>query len=168
MTTLMTHHHDGALAVFLIGARINKFWRPDAWVPTYAAMGPMLAELHRTPETGFLGARTTFGLRGPTVIQYWRSVEDIYRYANDDDLAHRPAWIEFHRRARKAPGAVGIWHETYAVGAGGHESLYGDMPPFGLARATTPVPAQHKGRTARERLRASGSPRTPPPTPQPR
>jgi hypothetical protein len=30
---------------------------------------------------------------------------------------------------------VGVWHETYAVPADGHESLYLAMPPTGLGEA---------------------------------
>ncbi|WP_402466119.1 DUF4188 domain-containing protein [Isoptericola aurantiacus] len=168
MATLTTHDHDGEIAVFLIGARINRLWRPDAWGPAFAAMGPMLAELYRDPDSGFLGARTLLGLRGPTVVQYWRSVEDIYAYAGDDARRHRPAWVDFYRRAKRVPGAVGVWHETFRVAAGGHESLYVDVPgALGLAAATGVVPAHRRGRTARERLR-SASPRTPRPTPPPR
>ncbi|MEO7447904.1 MAG: DUF4188 domain-containing protein [Humibacillus sp.] len=48
---------------------------------------------------------------------------------------HRPATKEFYARTRRASGAVGIWHETFAVPAGGHESLYLAMPPTGLGQA---------------------------------
>lgn len=154
MVDLTTHDHDGDLAVFLIGARINKLWRPDAWWPALAAMRPMLRELYQDPDAGFLGATTLVGARGPTMVQYWRTVEDVYRYANADERRHRPAWLEFYRRATKVPGAVGVWHETYSVPAGGHETLYADVPgAMGLASATGVVPAARRGRTARERLR---------------
>lgn len=124
---------DGTLTVFLIGMRINRWWRPDAWGPVAAAMGPMIPELSRDPSSGFLGASTTIGRHGPVLIQYWRSPEDLQRYASDRDAKHRPAWTAFNARARRAPGAVGIWHETYQVAAA--ETLYADMPPFGLGAA---------------------------------
>lgn len=38
-------------------------------------------------------------------------------------------------RGEGPTGAVGIWHETYAVQAGAHESLYVGMPPTGLGKA---------------------------------
>jgi len=132
-----THDRPGALTVFLIGMRINRFWRPDAWGPVVTAMGPMLAELSRTPESGFLGYQMSIGWRGPVLIQYWRTPEDVYSYAGDREAAHRPAWAAFNKRARKVPGAVGVWHETYQISRA--ESVYVDMPPTGLARATTPV-----------------------------
>jgi len=170
VTTLTTHRLEGDLAVFLIGARVLKPWRPDAWFPAFAAMAPMLAELARDPEAGLLHARTTIDadLRGVTVVQYWRSIEDIYRYANDRERKHRPAWLAFYRRAHRTPGAVQVWHESYAVPAGGHESLYSDAPrPFGLARATGSIAAARRGRTARERLRSPVAPTTAPAEPDP-
>ena len=129
-----THTHEGDLTVFLIGMRINRPWRPDAWMPTLAAMGPMLAELAQDPDSGFLGYRTMLGARGPVLVQYWRCTDDVYRYAGDREARHRPAWAAFNRRARKIPGAVGIWHETYEVARA--ETVYVDMPRTGLAAAT--------------------------------
>ncbi len=142
-----THDHDGDLAVFLIGLRVRRPWRPDLWMPTFAAMRPMLTELYTAKAAaergeaqglGFLSHRTLIGLGGPTLVQYWRSVDDIYAYAHDPGQAHRPAWLEFYRRGRGSAGAVGIWHETYAVPAGAAESLYVDMPPMGLSAAFGP------------------------------
>ena len=83
-------------------------------------------------------------------MQYWDSHEKLYGYAGDRNAAHRPAWAAFNRRARKAPGAVGIWHETYLVERA--ESVYAGMPVSGLAAATTSVPVARRGETAAERL----------------
>ncbi|MEO6996644.1 MAG: DUF4188 domain-containing protein [Terracoccus sp.] len=139
-----THDHDGDLAVFLIGLRVGRPWRPDLWIPTVAAMAPMISELYAAkaaaergagPHPGFLSHRTLVGLGGPTLVQYWRSADDIYAYAHDPSRAHRPAWLEFYRRGRGSAGAVGIWHETYAIAAGAAESLYLDMPTTGLGAA---------------------------------
>lgn len=123
---------DDEIVVFLIGMRINKPWRPDAWVPTFAAMPRMLAELSKDPDSGLLGYRTTMGAGGPLVIQYWRDHASLYAYAADTTALHRPAWAAFNARARRTPGAVGIWHETYVVKE--FETFYGDMPPAGLAK----------------------------------
>jgi hypothetical protein len=156
----MTHEHDGAIGVFLIGMRFNRLHRPDQWIPVFTAMPKMLAELYRNQaaaalgeaeDLGFLGARTLFGGKGVTVVQYWRSVEDIYRYASAPAHEHRPAWTAFNTRARQAQGAVGIWHETYAVPAGAHESVYVGMPVIGIAEATTSVPVPSRKRYARLR-----------------
>ena len=75
---------------FLIGMTVNKPWRVDAWLPVFAAMPGMLAELSRDPDSGLLGYRLVLGGRGPTVVQYWRSVEQLYAYASDTTSRHRP------------------------------------------------------------------------------
>ena len=33
-------------------------------------------------------------------------------------------------------GSVGIWHETYLVNSGQYETVYCNMPPYGLTKAT--------------------------------
>jgi hypothetical protein len=146
----MTHDYDGDLVVFLIGMRINKPWRPDLWLPVFFAMPAMLAELSKDKNSGLLGYRLTFGAGGPLVVQYWSSHEKLYAYASDRNAAHRPAWAAFNRRVRKAPGSVGIWHETYIVERA--ETIYSGMPVSGLAAATSVVEVARRGETARERL----------------
>ena len=148
----MTHEYDGDLVVFLIGMRINKPWRPDLWLPVFNAMPRMLAELSKDKDSGLLGYRLTIAAGGPLLVQYWSSSEKLYGYASERNAAHRPAWAEFNRRARKAPGAVGIWHETYVVERA--ESIYAGMPVSGLAAATSSVPVARRGESARERLGA--------------
>lgn len=157
----VTHGHEGGLAVFLIGMRINRWSRVDLWLPTAVSMPKMLKELYAAKaaarqgdgeDPGFLGHRLLIGASGVTVVQYWRTVADVYRYASAPAKAHRPAWTAFNARARRAAGAVGIWHETFAVPAGGHESIYVSMPPTGLAAATTVVSVASRGERARERM----------------
>ena len=148
----MTHDYDGDLVVFLIGMRINKPWRPDLWLPVFNAMPGMLAELSKDKDSGLLGYRLTIGAGGPLVVQYWSSHEKLYAYASERNSAHRPAWAAFNRRARKAPGTVGIWHETYLVEHA--ETIYAGMPVSGLAAATSAVPVARRGETAAERLGA--------------
>jgi hypothetical protein len=150
-----THRHDGELVVFLIGMRVNKPWRPDAWLPTALAMPRMLAELARDPDSGLLGVRMTVGAGGPVLVQYWSSQEKLYAYASDAAGAHRPAWAAFNRRARAVPGAVGIWHETFVVDRA--ESVYVDMPVVGLAGATSSVPVATHQDQARDRLAAGAA-----------
>lgn len=156
----MTHKYDGELVVFLIGMTINKPWRPDLWLPAFLAMPRMLRELSRDPESGLLGFRLTLERGSPTVIQYWSSLAKLYAYASDRDAEHRPAWTAFNRRARRAPGVVGIWHETYSVDRA--ESIYAGAPELGLARCTERIPVtsrtnQAKDRLASERSRTAGN-----------
>jgi hypothetical protein len=146
----MTHRYEGELVVFMIGMRINRLWRPDQWLPTFLAMSPMLTELSTDPTSGLLGFRFTLGAGGPVLVQYWASKEQLYTYAGQRDAAHRPAWAAFNARARKAPAAVGIWHETYLVDSA--ESMYVGMPLAGLARATEHVPVAARTDRARDRM----------------
>lgn len=157
----LTHAHEGDLVVFHIGMTIHKPLRPDLWGPVFAAMPAMLAELERnraaqergeTEDLGFLGAHTLLGASGPWVVQYWKSTEQLYAYASMSNRAHQPAWKRFNQAARKHPGAVGIWHETFAVPADGIETLYGNGATVGLGKVTGTLPILRRGRTARERL----------------
>src|SRR5262245_43724423 len=64
----MTVKLEGDFVVFLIGMRINKFWKIHKWLPVARAMPRMLKELSVKDrnETGFLGAEFSFG----TIVQY--------------------------------------------------------------------------------------------------
>ena len=158
-----TAQTDQPFVVFLIGMRINKLWAIRQWLPTVLAMTPMLRELFTHPEKGLLGARTYLGWRQVMVVQYWRSFDDLERFARAADDPHFPAWRRFNARVGYQDGAVGIWHESYLVAAGQYESVYGNMPVFGLAAATTHVPARGRLETARRRLGGESEP--PAPTP---
>src|SRR6478609_4450275 len=147
-----THRHSGDLVVFLIGMRINSPWRPDVWLPVFFAMPRMLTELFKEPGSGLLGFRFALGAGGPVMVQYWDSLDKLYAYASAPESEHRPAWTAFNRQARKAPGAVGIWHETFLVERA--ETIYAGMPVSGLAAATSAVPVARRGETATERLGA--------------
>ncbi len=106
---------EGDFVVFLIGMRINRFWKVWKWLPVFFAMPRMLRELERKPESGFLGANQYFGSpRRPLTVQYWRSFEQLESYARSRDAAHWPAWVAFNKRVA-SNGDVGIWHETYLV-----------------------------------------------------
>jgi len=146
-----TARRDEPFVVFLIGMRINRPLAVGKWLPTARAMMPMLRELYRHPEKGFLGGEFFFYGRGPALVQYWRSFEDLERFARDPEDPHMPAWQRFNREARKG-GAVGIWHETYLVEPGGYEAIHANMPEFGLAKATEREPAVGGRETARRRL----------------
>lgn len=151
----MTHRHEGSLVVFHIGMTVNKWYRPDLWWPVFAAMPGMLAELSRDPDSGLLGYRLLFGRRGPTLIQYWESTDKLYAYASAPNALHRPAWSAYNRRARRANGAVGVFHETYAVDRA--ETVYVSTPPMGLAKATESVPVGRHGDRAAQRLDVGGT-----------
>jgi hypothetical protein len=85
------------------------------------------------------GAERFFYPSGIGLVQYWRSIEDLTHFARTPSDPHLQAWQKFNR-AIGADGNVGIWHETYEIPAGNHESIYVNMPVFGLAAATNHVP----------------------------
>jgi hypothetical protein len=146
---------DQPFVVFIIGMRINRIWAVHKWLPVASAMGPMLSSLYRHPEKGFLDGMLMLGDRGPVMIQYWRSFEDLERFARGSEDPHLGAWKRFNQ-AVGGDGSVGIWHETYLVNPGEYETLYGNMPRMGLAKAVQHVPAVGRRHTARTRLETGG------------
>ncbi len=146
----MTATIEGDFVVFMIGMRFNAFWKVHRWLPVFLAMPKMLRELSNQ-DLGMLSYRLLWGWRNLEVIQYWRSFEDLQAYASNKDAKHLPAWLTFNKQIANN-GSVGIWHETYLVKEGQYESLYRNMPPYGLAAASTIVPAAGHRKTASGRL----------------
>jgi hypothetical protein len=152
----MTAAHEGPVVVFVIGMRINAFRKLGKWLPVARAMGPMIAELSRNPESGFLGTEYLIrGLRTVVLLQYWRDFDSLEAYARDRDQRHWPAWVAFNK-AVGTDGTVGIFHETYVVPAGAHETIYANMPPFGLGKVSGLAPATGSRNEARSRMRSAG------------
>ncbi|HSJ20737.1 MAG TPA: DUF4188 domain-containing protein [Nocardioidaceae bacterium] len=120
--------------LFLVGMRINRLRRIRSWWPAFVGMPRMLKELESHPEAGLLGHRNFVSGRVLMSVQHWRSAEDLGRYARNPELAHHPAWGAFNK-AVAGSGDVGVFHETYQVGTDSFETLYGNMPLFGLAAA---------------------------------
>ncbi|MFT4393891.1 DUF4188 domain-containing protein [Gordonia lacunae] len=138
-------------AVFLIGMRVTRPWRVRAWLSVMAAMPRMLIHLRRRPEAGMLDARLYLG-GSLMVLSYWRSADDLRRFASDPTAPHLPAWRWFNRELADTD-SVGIWHETYVVGE--HESISSGMAPQGLARAVGWRPVGPGTTTAASRLARS-------------
>ena len=145
---------EGDFVVFLIGMRINKPLMIHKWWPVAQAMPRMLKELGRQPELGLIHAEMWFS-RTIVLVQYWRSMEQLLAYAKSKDAEHLPAWRSFNQ-AVGIDGSVGIWHETYKVSAGNYESVYVNMPRFGLGRAGVLQPASGGRQSASGRLGAGG------------
>ena len=85
------------------------------------------------------------------LIQYWRSFEDLERFARSPEEPHLSAWQRFNRVVG-ADGSVGIWHETYLINSRNYEAIYGNMPIFGLAAATKHISVSGQKETARGRV----------------
>ncbi|MBT8492647.1 MAG: DUF4188 domain-containing protein [Deltaproteobacteria bacterium] len=150
----MTAQIDGDFVVFLIGARVNRWWKVHKWLPVARAMPRMIKELQVHPELGLLGADGWFG-RTTIMVQYWRSLDHLMAYAHGKHRQHLPAWQAFSNKIGDG-GDVGIWHETFMVKAGNYECVYGGMPRFGLAAANQVehVPAVGRLASARGRMTA--------------
>lgn len=140
---------DG-FVVFLIGMRFNKPLKVRRWLPVATAMPKMLRVLDEHPELGCLGYHQWFG-RTTVLVQYWKDFDSLDRFARDKELPHLEPWRAFNRAIRDS-GDVGIWHETYRVAAGEYEAVYGNMPVFGLAAATSSIPVGNKAHSARVRI----------------
>ena len=150
----LTAEFTGPLVVFVVGMRINNFLKPGKWLPVARAMKPMIAELSARPESGFLGAETMLqGRRTFVLLQYWRDFDSLESYARDRNRQHWPAWTAFNRKIGD-DGTVGIFHETYAIQAGGTETIYINMPAWGLGRVAGTVPATGSRNDARSRMGA--------------
>lgn len=137
------------IVVFLIGLRINKPLKVRQWWPVFRAMSKMMKYLQSHPEKGLLGYRAS--ILPPMFVQYWRSFEDLERFARSADDPHLEPWRQFNRRIGKA-GDVGIWHETYRVKTKDIETIYGNMPVVGLASASAVMPVQAGRNSAAARL----------------
>ncbi len=153
---------DQPFVVFLIGMRVNRFAEFRKWTGVARTMPPMIEELMAHPEKGCLGAESFFRVWPLTTIlvSYWRSFEDLERFARGKDDPHLAAWREFNKRVGQ-DGTVGIWHETFLVPARQYEAIYANMPLFGLAKATAHVPASGRRETARRRLGGENEPTVP-------
>jgi hypothetical protein len=143
---------EGDFVVFIIGARLEKT-HPLRSLRDLGefrnGMRAMLAHLTAHPEKGLLGHQNA-GL-STVVIQYWRSFEALEAFARDEADPHLKTWRSYWRRVGRSD-RTGIWHETYLVRSGEYESIYGNMPPFGLGKATELVKIGADS-SARSRLR---------------
>jgi len=145
---------DGPFVIFIIGARLNKPWKLNVVLPFLATMPRMLKELAAAPELGLLHVEQHFSLSGATLVQYWRSFEQLEAYARDPERAHQPVWRWFNQKLG-SNGDIGIWHETYLIQPGCYESVYNNMPAYGLGAAGTLVDATGARQEARQRMKAA-------------
>jgi hypothetical protein len=149
----MTVEIEGDFVVFLIGARFDKLHLARSLVDLGGRRGMkhMLDYLVARPEKGLLA----YEMGIPTIVQYWRSFEQLEAFAKDKDDPRLDAWRKYWRRVGRTD-RTGIWHETYLVRAGDYEAVYGNMPPHGLGKAgrLTPVSESSNARARLGALRA--------------
>lgn len=150
-TNRMTAEMDEPFVVFLIGMRINSYRKVHKWLPVVISMPRMLRELEAIEDSGLLHFETTVNTRTIVMIQYWDSFESLREYARDPLREHVPAWVEYNQTSGRS-GDVGIFHETYLVDPDDCETVYNNMPEFGLGGAGTLEPATGALETAGRRL----------------
>jgi hypothetical protein len=144
---------DGDFVVFLIGARLSKLQVVQSLIDLGGRRGMrhMLDYLVAHPEKGLLA----YEMGIPTIVQYWRSFDQLEAFAKDKDDPHLDVWRQYWRRVGRT-ARTGIWHETYLVKAGHYEAVYGNMPPHGLGKAGRLVPVAEAS-SARSRVEATVS-----------
>ncbi|MEF8785911.1 MAG: DUF4188 domain-containing protein [Haloarculaceae archaeon] len=148
---------DDDVVVFLIGMRINAFWKLHRWLPVFLVAPRMVRELRREEGSGLLASWSFLSPpRGVGFVQYWDSFEDLRAYARDSDHIHLEAWAKYNENA--SDGAVGIWHETYRIAD--FETVYNHMPPRGLGAAdgSKLAPASGRDESAAGRLDGEDDP----------
>jgi hypothetical protein len=131
---------DEPFIVFIVGFRINKYWKIHKWMPVLRAFKRMLKELENNPGKGCMGYEYWSG-RGRTCIQYWKSYQQLLDYARDKSAGHFPAWFDFNSGVSRG-GDVGLWHEVYFAKPGTFKAVYRNMPPYGLGKATQLTPSK--------------------------
>ncbi len=144
---------DGDFVVFIIGARVGNPLRAAKALPLLGKMNKMLKEIEGDPAHGLLAVQRHGGPFG-VIVQYWRSFDALETYAKNPKAEHRPVWTAWFKTGANANKSVGIWHETYKVGAGQYEAIYQNMGDFGLMRAGTPMTVADAKESARQRLGA--------------
>lgn len=145
---------EGEFVVFLIGMRVNQWWKISSIFQVVFAMSKMIKELSNNPQSGLLAHEQWLG-RTTIMVQYWESFEKLEAFANQRDASHFPAWVNYYKQVKKSGPAVGIWHETYTISPGKYEAVYGNMPLFGLAKAGKTQAIHAHLQTAKQRMYAS-------------
>lgn len=143
---------EGDFVVFMIGARPNKYmdgffkWMGDA-------MEAMIKEQEENPEIGCLGSESFVGDSGTLLVQYWKSMDHLNRYARSNTNKHASPWAKLMKMGRESAD-YGFYHEAYEVKAGAYDCIYVNLPPMllGNCRGVQLVQAEGKMKSAAGRL----------------
>lgn len=137
---------EGDPVVYVNGMRLNKLRAVHKWVLAGRKLAAMFDRLAADPDSGFLGYQPAFvGLRTGAAIQYWRSLANLKRSANDPDDLHVPAWTWYEEEVDSG-GGVGFWAELYVIEEGAYETFFRNMPPVGIGAVAGLVPAPARPR----------------------
>jgi len=134
------------LCVALFGI---QFRDPDAR-QSYAASGieaEMADAFDKAGPDGLLLNRPLMSPEGPLLLQYWRSYEDLDRWARKQPHSRWWLWL-----MENADQGVGFYHEIYAVKSA--ESIFeAGTAPVGPARFARTEPVKGGEGKSRERMR---------------
>jgi hypothetical protein len=139
---------DGGFVIYINGMRLNKLRAIHRWAIAGRKLANMFDRLEADPDSGFLGYQPAFmGLRTGAAIQYWRSLEDLKRFASDPNDLHVPAW-KWYNEEVDSGGGVGFWAELYVIGDDDYETFFRNMHHFyGLGKTADTIPmSEHQGR----------------------
>jgi len=129
----MTVELEQSKIVFLIGLRINNFWKIHQWWRLVLTLPKILKELRQQKVAGFITGHLWYG-RNILMVQYWDDFKSLEQYAKNNSKSHMPIWTFFNLKILSSVD-VGVWHETYQIEPGKFEAIYTNMPCFGLAQA---------------------------------
>ena len=130
-----TSKPEDSFVIFIFGMRINKFLYLWLWIPFFIRLFRMVRRLRQYRESGMMNANLFFSGQGLGVMQYWESFDKLEFFAKDNNDLHIPSNIKYKKSIGKS-GKIGIWHETYLVEHDKFETMYFNMPKWGLAKAT--------------------------------
>ncbi|ADJ14635.1 monooxygenase family protein [Halalkalicoccus jeotgali] len=131
---------DGEYVVYINGMRLNRLRALPRYLYAGIQAGRIFKRLEADPDSGFLGYLPAYmSPRSGAAIQYWRSLEDIRRFAQDPDDRHVPVW-RWYNEAGGNDGGLGFWAELYVVKDGSFETFYRNVPPIGLGEHGSLVP----------------------------
>lgn len=139
--------------VFIVGMRVNRWWMLHKWISVFLTMPRVLRRLKSEPALGMLHAESFFRFFPMTtcMITYWKDFSSLENFAKNSAEPHVAAWTRYMKKIG-ADGTVGIWHETYQIRKGQYESVYDNMPKFGLAAAFNHTPVTAKLNSAKQRI----------------
>lgn len=130
------------VVMFLLGARLNHplgKLGPGA-IKVNDVFNDMWREAEKnSSKWGYLGRTATLvdfsdSERPPTFwISYWKDLKGLQKFS--EGVAHRAGLIMYN--SGKLP-FVGIMHETYYAPKGCWETIYDNMPPWGLGTVKMP------------------------------
>ena len=143
----MAAEMDGEFVIYINGMRLNKLRAIRKYFAAGRKAGKFFERLEADPDSGFLGyVPAMMGIRTGAAIQYWRSLDDLKRFANDPEDVHVPAW-KWYDDVVDPGGGVGFWAELYVIEADNYETFFRNVPPIGLGKMGRLVPmADHQRR----------------------